>query len=55
MIKYWLIAFTLIGHYVPQLAELIYDENNKAFKEDGINFKGFMVHLISIPVDILIN
>lgn len=31
------------GHYVPQLAELVYDANKKAFKEDRINFKGFMI------------
>ncbi|GAB4839608.1 Serine carboxypeptidase-like 34 [Ancistrocladus abbreviatus] len=31
------------GHYVPQLAEQIYDNNKKASKEDHINFKGFMI------------
>ncbi|GMH12498.1 hypothetical protein Nepgr_014339 [Nepenthes gracilis] len=31
------------GHYVPQLAVLIYDNNKKATKEDYIKFKGFMI------------
>lgn len=35
------------GHYVPQLSELIFDENKKVSKKNRINFKGFMViHLI---------
>ncbi|XP_077247118.1 serine carboxypeptidase-like 35 [Tasmannia lanceolata] len=31
------------GHYVPQLAELIYDRNKQATKDSYINFKGFMI------------
>ncbi|XP_042490293.1 serine carboxypeptidase-like 34 [Macadamia integrifolia] len=31
------------GHYVPQLAELIFDANKNVSKEDYINFKGFMI------------
>uniref|UniRef100_A0A5B7BNM3 Carboxypeptidase n=1 Tax=Davidia involucrata TaxID=16924 RepID=A0A5B7BNM3_DAVIN len=31
------------GHYVPQLAELIFDSNKNVSKEDYINFKGFMI------------
>ncbi|KAK8561445.1 hypothetical protein V6N13_149374 [Hibiscus sabdariffa] len=31
------------GHYVPQLAELIFDNNKHASKSDYINFKGFMI------------
>ncbi|XP_077247119.1 serine carboxypeptidase-like 34 [Tasmannia lanceolata] len=31
------------GHYVPQLAEAIFDQNKKASKEDYINLKGFMI------------
>ncbi|XP_021910645.1 serine carboxypeptidase-like 34 [Carica papaya] len=31
------------GHYVPQLAEAIYDNNKKVPKKDHINFKGFMI------------
>ncbi|KAK1262580.1 Serine carboxypeptidase-like 35 [Acorus gramineus] len=31
------------GHYVPQLADLIYEGNKKASKDSYINFKGFMI------------
>ncbi|KAK6241545.1 hypothetical protein SCA6_006934 [Theobroma cacao] len=31
------------GHYVPQLAEVIFDSNKKASKEDHINLKGFAI------------
>ncbi|WOK98884.1 putative sphingolipid transporter [Canna indica] len=31
------------GHYVPQLSEKIFDKNQKASKEEYINFKGFMI------------
>ncbi|KAF8704066.1 hypothetical protein HU200_031552 [Digitaria exilis] len=31
------------GHYVPQLAELIYDGNKGASKDKVINIKGFMI------------
>ncbi|KAL3508207.1 hypothetical protein ACH5RR_033589 [Cinchona calisaya] len=31
------------GHYVPQLAELVYDRNNDATKYPHINLKGFIV------------
>ncbi|XP_058090287.1 serine carboxypeptidase-like 35 [Magnolia sinica] len=31
------------GHYVPQLAELIVDQNKIASKDAYINFKGFMI------------
>ncbi|XP_038982825.1 serine carboxypeptidase-like 35 isoform X3 [Phoenix dactylifera] len=31
------------GHYVPQLAELIYEGNEGASKESYINFKGLMI------------
>ncbi|OAY76807.1 Serine carboxypeptidase-like 34 [Ananas comosus] len=31
------------GHYIPQLAEKIFDANKHISKEDYINFKGFMV------------
>ncbi|KAK9115544.1 hypothetical protein Sjap_014491 [Stephania japonica] len=30
-------------HYVPQLAEVIFDENKKASRENYINFKGFTI------------
>jgi hypothetical protein len=35
------------GHYVPQLAQLIY-EKNKGIQNPTINLKGFMVHLSSL-------
>ncbi|XVE66353.1 hypothetical protein DITRI_Ditri08aG0073500 [Diplodiscus trichospermus] len=31
------------GHYVPQLAEVIFDSNKHVSKEDYINLKGFMI------------
>ncbi|XP_008796482.1 serine carboxypeptidase-like 34 isoform X1 [Phoenix dactylifera] len=31
------------GHYVPQLAEKIFDENKNVAEEDRVNFKGFMI------------
>ena len=31
------------GHYVPQLAEVIYDHNKHVSKKLHINLKGFMV------------
>ncbi|KAG5531639.1 hypothetical protein RHGRI_026307 [Rhododendron griersonianum] len=34
---------TITGHYVPQLAELIFDNNKIVSKDDFINFKGFMI------------
>ncbi|KAG7025626.1 Serine carboxypeptidase-like 34, partial [Cucurbita argyrosperma subsp. argyrosperma] len=34
---------TITGHYVPQLSEVIFDENKKISKEKRINFKGFMI------------
>lgn len=37
---------TMVGHYVPQLSEKIFDENKKASKENYINFKGFIVRFL---------
>ncbi|OAY78782.1 serine carboxypeptidase-like 34 [Ananas comosus] len=31
------------GHYVPELSEMIFDENKSGPKENYINFKGFMI------------
>ncbi|XP_042492135.1 serine carboxypeptidase-like 34 isoform X1 [Macadamia integrifolia] len=31
------------GHYVPELAEVIFDTNKNVSKEEYINFKGFMI------------
>ncbi|KVI05276.1 Peptidase S10, serine carboxypeptidase [Cynara cardunculus var. scolymus] len=33
----------ITGHYVPQLAELIFDNNKIISEGNGINFKGFMI------------
>lgn len=33
------------GHYVPQLAEVIFDSNKHVSKADYINLKGFMVRI----------
>jgi serine carboxypeptidase-like clade 2 len=38
-----MICVELLGHYVPQLSELIYKENKIASKKDFINLKGLMV------------
>lgn len=35
--------YIFTGHYVPQLAEVIFDKNKNASGEDYMNFKGFMV------------
>ncbi|GJU17886.1 serine carboxypeptidase-like protein 34 [Tanacetum coccineum] len=35
--------FVFTGHYVPQLAELIFDKNKTISNQDRINFKGFMI------------
>lgn len=32
-----------LGHYVPQLADFIFDENKNASKDKYINLKGFIV------------
>ncbi|XP_073101769.1 serine carboxypeptidase-like 34 [Elaeis guineensis] len=39
------------GHYVPQLAEKIIDENKKASEDDYINLKGFMIGNAAIDDD----
>ena len=41
----WLVslAFLLLGHYVPQLSNVILEENKKASEENYINFKGILV------------
>ncbi|RWW01289.1 hypothetical protein GW17_00035682 [Ensete ventricosum] len=35
--------YNLVGHYVPQLAELIYEGNKNASKDSFINLRGFMI------------
>ncbi|KAK6796260.1 hypothetical protein RDI58_003961 [Solanum bulbocastanum] len=41
--KFYIAGESYAGHYVPQLAEQIFDNNKKIKKEDRINFKGFMI------------
>ncbi|TYI33573.1 hypothetical protein ES332_A04G143700v1 [Gossypium tomentosum] len=43
------------GHYVPQLAQLIYDKNQGSSPDSYINFKGFMIGNAAInePTDTL--
>ncbi|XP_049364516.1 serine carboxypeptidase-like 34 [Solanum verrucosum] len=41
--KFYIAGESYAGHYVPQLAEQIFDNNKKLKKEDRINFKGFMI------------
>lgn len=40
-----MVDFLCLGHYVPELAEKIYDGNKNASKDNYINLKGFMVML----------
>lgn len=40
---FFLAGESYAGHYVPQLAERIFDANKKASKKDYINFKGFII------------
>ncbi|KAJ3680272.1 hypothetical protein LUZ60_016550 [Juncus effusus] len=41
--EFFIAGESYAGHYVPQLAELIYERNKGASKESRINFKGFMI------------
>ncbi|XP_078439965.1 serine carboxypeptidase-like 34 [Wolffia australiana] len=41
--KFYISGESYAGHYAPQLAEKIYDENKRVTKEDYINLKGIMV------------
>lgn len=40
---FYLAGESYAGHYVPQLADLIYKRNNGANKDSFINLKGFMI------------
>ncbi|KAL5721505.1 Serine carboxypeptidase-like 35 [Ranunculus cassubicifolius] len=41
--EFYIAGESYAGHYVPQLAELVYDRNKGASKDAVINFKGFMI------------
>ncbi|XP_043693035.1 serine carboxypeptidase-like 35 [Telopea speciosissima] len=41
--EFYIAGESYAGHYVPQLAELIYESNKKASKDSVINLKGFMI------------
>ncbi|RDX64999.1 Serine carboxypeptidase-like 34, partial [Mucuna pruriens] len=41
--KFYIAGESYAGHYVPQLSELIFDNNRDPAKKDYINFKGFMI------------
>ncbi|XP_047307869.1 serine carboxypeptidase-like 34 [Impatiens glandulifera] len=41
--EFYIAGESYAGHYVPQLAELIFDDNKKASKEDHLNLKGFII------------
>ncbi|GMN52518.1 hypothetical protein TIFTF001_021662 [Ficus carica] len=41
--KFYIAGESYAGHYVPQLAEVIFDKNKQVEKRDYINLKGFMV------------
>ncbi|KAJ7954553.1 Carboxypeptidase [Quillaja saponaria] len=41
--EFYIAGESYAGHYVPQLSELIFDNNHNATKEDHINFKGFLI------------
>ncbi|CAA0401420.1 unnamed protein product [Arabidopsis thaliana] len=41
--EFYISGESYAGHYVPQLAEVIYDRNKKVTKDSRINLKGFMI------------
>ncbi|XP_010522153.1 PREDICTED: serine carboxypeptidase-like 35 [Tarenaya hassleriana] len=41
--EFYIAGESYAGHYVPQLAELIYDRNKGVAKDSYINLKGFMI------------
>ncbi|XP_047318246.1 serine carboxypeptidase-like 34 [Impatiens glandulifera] len=41
--EFYLSGESYAGHYVPQLAEMIYDNNKKASEKEHINLKGFII------------
>ncbi|XP_048553096.1 serine carboxypeptidase-like 34 [Triticum urartu] len=43
MKEFYIAGESYAGHYIPQLANLIVDENKKASRENYINFKGILI------------
>ncbi|KAK6282114.1 hypothetical protein POUND7_015939 [Theobroma cacao] len=41
--EFYIAGESYAGHYVPQLADAIFDENKKSAKENYINLKGFII------------
>ncbi|KAF7848167.1 hypothetical protein BT93_L2234 [Corymbia citriodora subsp. variegata] len=41
--EFYIAGESYAGHYAPQLAEVIYDENQKSSKDTYINLKGIMI------------
>ncbi|KAH1141261.1 hypothetical protein GYH30_032494 [Glycine max] len=41
--KFYISGESYAGHYVPQLSELIFDNNRNPAEKDYINFKGFLI------------
>ncbi|KAF9682027.1 hypothetical protein SADUNF_Sadunf05G0065500 [Salix dunnii] len=41
--EFYISGESYAGHYVPQLAEVIYDSNKKFSEKDHINLKGFII------------
>ncbi|CAA7027001.1 unnamed protein product [Microthlaspi erraticum] len=41
--EFYITGESYAGHYVPQLAEAIYDRNKKVARDSHINLKGFMI------------
>ncbi|KAH8507963.1 hypothetical protein H0E87_010207 [Populus deltoides] len=41
--EFYISGESYAGHYVPQLAEVIYDGNKKVSEKDHINLKGFII------------
>ncbi|KAI6669446.1 hypothetical protein NL676_004331 [Syzygium grande] len=51
--EFYMAGESYAGHYVPQLAEVIYDENQKSIEDTFINLKGVIVRTQSRPDSIL--